>query len=83
MIVDAIASVVLGVASAVFSVLPDADPLMVEGIGDAVGAMKALNAGLPMLEVVAMAGMCLAIISGIFVTRLVITLYHLIPFKFT
>lgn len=83
MITDAIAGFVLGLAEAIFDLLPDAGTLDLDGIGTAVGAFKALDAGLPVTETLAMAAMCLAVIGGIFVTRLLITLWHLVPFKFS
>jgi hypothetical protein len=82
-ITDAIGGVLLAIAGAVFSVLPEAGALDMDTIGPAVSSFGAFNVGLPVVETLAMAGVCLAIIGGIFVTRLAITVWHLVPFKFS
>lgn len=83
MIVEVIVSVLLDIVGLLIGTLPQAGTLGLDGFGEAVAAMGALNAGLPIVEVLAMAGMCLAIIGGIFVTRLFLTIWHAVPGKFS
>lgn len=83
MIVDALLGLLLGVAETLVGALPAAGDLMLDGFGQAVSAFRAFDSGLPVSETIAMGLMCLSIIGGIFVVRLFITLYHMIPGKFT
>lgn len=83
MITDAILGLLVGVAHGIVGALPEAEPLGMDGFGQAVAAMKALNAGLPVVETLAMGMMCLTIIGGIFVTRLLLMVYDRIPGKLT
>lgn len=83
MIFDAIVGTLVGIAEAIIGALPEADDLMLDGFGDAVAAFGAFDAGLPVSETIAMGLMCLSIIGGIFVTRLLLTLWHAIPGKFS
>lgn len=83
MIVDAIGGFLLGLLEGLLSVLPDAEAIGLDGIGDAIGLMKVLNGALPVTEALYLATASLAVIAGIFAWRLFKLLYELIPFKFT
>jgi hypothetical protein len=82
-ITEGLLTLLLGAAQAVVGALPDAGSLGLDGFGDAISAFRAFDSALPVHEALAMASGCLLIIGGIFATRLVITVYRLIPFKFT
>lgn len=81
MITDAILGVLVTAAEFIVGALPEAGTLGLEGIGPAVGVAVRLNSGLPIAETLAMAGVALTIIGGIFATRLVLTIWHAIPGK--
>ena len=83
MIIEGLLSGLLAVVQAVVGLLPEAGELGLDGFGQAVSAFGAFDAGLPVHETLAMAGMCLSIIGGIFATRLVLTIWHAIPGKFS
>jgi hypothetical protein len=82
-IIDAVATFILGIASFVFGLLPAAGSLGLDSFAPAISMFRAFNEGLPVVETLGMAAGCLAIIGGIFVTRLAITIWDLIPFKFS
>lgn len=83
-IVDAIGGALVSVAEFVVGALPDAGTLSgFEAVGQAAGLAKRFDVGLPVTETLAMAGVSLLIIGGIFATRLVLLIYDRLPFKFT
>lgn len=81
MIVEAIIGALVGIVAALVATLPQAGDLDLMGFGEAIAAFKAFDAGLPVTETLVMGAMCLAVIGGIFVTRLFLTIWHAIPGK--
>lgn len=83
MIVEAIIGALLGVVGFVLGALPEAGDLGLDGFGDAIAAFRAFDSALPVSETITMGLMCLSIIGGIFLTRLVLTVWHALPGKFS
>ncbi len=83
MITEAFLGVLMGIAEFVVAGLPDAETLGLEGFGPAVGLAKSLDAGLPVSEAVIAFGLLLTVASGIFVTKLVLLVWSLVPGKMT
>lgn len=83
MIVEFIVGGLVGLLEGLISLLPEAGDLMLDGFGSAMSAFLAFDAGLPVSETIAMGMMCLTIIGGIFVTRLLLTIWHAMPGKFS
>lgn len=83
MILDALLGLLMSGVAFLFSVLPDAGVLPIDGFGEAISAFKAFDAGLPVTESLELARLCLGVVAGVFVARLLLTVWHAIPGKMT
>lgn len=83
MIVEAILSALIAVAMAVFSLLPDADPLDLTGFSGIWHGFAFLDGFLPLSELM----LCVAAFIGFHVTLYaaagVVYVWRLLPFKFS
>lgn len=83
MILEVIASVLLGVLTGLLEFLPEAGESPFGSLGGFVPGYSALDVGLPVHEIMAGLGVLVAIWLGVFAWRLFLTVYRMIPAKFT
>jgi len=83
-IVEFLLQLVLGFLGDVLSaVLPDGEPLGLPDVSGLLYGYNLLNTILPLSEVLTAIGIMLGVSLAVFLFRLVLTLWHALPFKFS
>lgn len=83
MIIDALAVIFFGVLELVLGLLPEGDPIGLEEFSGIWYGYGWLNGWLPLTEVLAMIGLMLGLYAAIYAAAAVMTLWRMIPFKFS
>lgn len=83
MILDALGSALISVAEFVVGLMPDGEPIGLSGFSGIWYGYGWLNSWLPLTEVLAGFGIWLAFHAALYAFLAVVTVYRLLPFKFT